>query len=115
MKHLKALHLPGTSILSTEHNWTPVQIWTNGMIDLQNQGLTAVADVAGMEHSVEDLYWYGYDPHAPRPGDDGLSSVVVDNVLLDVPDNVLLDVPDNVIQQLVHTINPMDPSDNFAI
>ena len=77
------------------------------MIDLRNQGLTAVADVAGMAYSVEDLYWHGYDPHAPRPSDDGLSSVVVDDVALDVLDDV--------IQQLVHTINPIDPSGNFAI
>ena len=32
--------------IRTEHNWTPTQLWTNGMIDQRNHQLPAVADVA---------------------------------------------------------------------
>ena len=32
--------------IRTEQNWTPEQIWMNGMIDFRNRQLTAVADVA---------------------------------------------------------------------
>ena len=63
-------------------------MWTNGMIDFMNQPLTAVADVVGYSNSANDLGWYGYDPQAPHPNDDGLSTVVVDNVNFDVSEEL---------------------------
>ena len=32
--------------LRTEHNWSPQRIWSNGMVDIRNRTLIAVADIA---------------------------------------------------------------------
>jgi len=48
--------------IRTEHNWTPEQIWINGMIDLRNRQLPAVADVVEGMESTDDLEWFGFDP-----------------------------------------------------
>ena len=89
----------------TEHNWTPEQIWMNGMIDMRNEQLTAVADVTGSVNSIDE--WYGFDPQAPHPGDDGLSSVVVDDI-----DFV---IPEELDAQLTNQINPLSESNSFGI
>ena len=49
--------------IRTERNWSPEQIWSNGMIDRVNGRLAAVADVrsdaniSGHEHE-----WFGLTP-----------------------------------------------------
>lgn len=94
--------------IRTERNWSPEQIWSNGMIDRVNGRLTAVADVrseaniSGHEHE-----WYGFDPDAPPPPDDGLSTVQVNEVDLNLPDNI--------ISRLSNEINPLGNSSAFAI
>ena len=70
--------------IGTERNWSPEQIWSNGIIDRVNGRLAAVDDVrsnaniSGHEHE-----WFGFDPDAPPPPDDGLSTVEVNEVNLD--------------------------------
>ena len=81
-------------------------MWSNGIIDLANGQLRAVADVAESVNS-SDLEWYGFDPGAPLPSDDGLSIVEVDDVNLDLPDNVLT--------QVANTIDPLAHSTSFRI
>ena len=61
----------------TEQNWSPEQMWANGMLDITNRHLLAVADVRNECERSEDLAWFGHDPHAPLPPDDGLSTVEV--------------------------------------
>ena len=41
--------------IRTEQNWTPEQIWINGMIDFRNRQLTTVEDVAEGVESTDDL------------------------------------------------------------
>ena len=53
------------------------------MIDVRNHQLMAVAEIVEQEPSFDDLCWYGYDPSAPRPMDDGLSTVNVEDVEID--------------------------------
>ena len=78
------------------------------MIDSVNGRLAAVADVrseaniSGHEHE-----WFGFDPDAPPPPDDGLSTVEVNEVNLDLPDNI--------ISKLSNEINPLENSSAFAI
>ena len=80
------------------------------MIDRVNGRLAAVADVrsdaniSGHEHEHE---WFGFDPDAPPPPDDGLSTVEVNEVNLDLPDNI--------ISKLSNEINPLENSSAFAI
>ena len=87
--------------IRTERSWSPEQMWSNGMIDLANGQLRAVADV-GESVNSSDLEWYGFDSRAPLPSDDGFSIVEVDDVNLDLPDNVLTQVA-NTIDQLAHS------------
>ena len=93
--------------MRTERNWSPLKMWANGMLDIRNHGCTGVSDVAGSDQNVDDLQWFGYDPNAPSPSDDGLSTVEVDDV------NVNL--PDTTIDQLIHNIDPLAYSDSFGI
>ena len=86
----------------TERNWTPMRMWSNGMIDHRNRDLNSVAIVAESAVSNDDLEWYGYDPQAPHPGDDGLSSVNVDDVAIDITQDVL--------EQLQHEVDPLQES-----
>ena len=69
------------------------------MLDIRNHGCTGVSDVAGSDQNVDDLQWFGCDPNAQSPSDDGLSTVEVDDV------NVNL--PDTTIDQLRHKIDPL--------
>jgi hypothetical protein len=95
--------------IRTEHNWSPVQIWMNGMIDLRNQHLTAVADVAESTLSGTDFEWYGFDPQAPHPApdDDGLSSVYVDDIEIDITEALQ--------EHLINQVNPMAESASYGI
>ena len=89
----------------TELNWTPEQMWLNGMIDLRNQQLTAVADVAETVDSFYELDWYGFDPQAPHASDDGRSAVVVDDI----------EIPEDIARQLSCDINTLGESNSFGI
>ena len=75
--------------IRTEHNWIPLRIWANDMIDLRNRELKADADIAEYEISRDDLEWYAFDPQAPHPTDDGLQSFFVDDVSIEIPRELL--------------------------
>ena len=78
------------------------------MIDLRNRQLPAVADVVEIMESTDDLEWFGYDPQAPPlPGDDGLSTVVVNGVDIELPEDIG--------EQLLCVISPLAESSSFGI
>ena len=90
-----------------EKNWSPLRIWTNGMVDLWNNNCQHVAECQQNLHNVgDDLSWYGMDWYAPSPSDDGLSTVTVEEA------DVLLS--ENDMLQL-HSINSLEDSDEFGI
>ena len=94
--------------IRTERNWSPEQIWSNGMIDRVNGRLVAVADVrSDVNVSGDDYEWFGFDPNAPPPPDDGLSTVEVNEVDLNLPDDI--------ISRLTNEIGPLENSSAFAI
>ena len=93
--------------LRTENNWSPERIWVNGMMDLRNHQLMAVADIAEQEPSFDDLTWYGYDPSAPTPMDDGLFTVAIEDVDIELPGNVIHD--------LTAAVNPLQLSNSYGI
>ena len=59
------------------------------MIDKVNTGLSAVADVRGEVDMHVDLEWYGFDPYAPLPPDNGLTTVEVNDVNLHLSNEVI--------------------------
>ena len=78
------------------------------MIDRVNGRLAAVADVRSDANiSGHEHYWHGFDPDAPPPPDDGLSTVEVNEVDLDLPDNIVF--------RLLNENNPLENSSAFAI
>ena len=83
--------------LQSERNWTPEQLWANGMMDLHNSHVSHVAEVQESINSetLEDLEWFGMDWYAPTPSNEGLSNIE----LLDV------DVP--LFQNLTANVNPL--------
>ena len=93
--------------MRTERNWSPERIWTNGLIDATNCHLSVVADVRDRNSVVEDLECFGQDPHAPLPPDDGLSTVEVNEIQVDLPEEI--------IQTLCEEVNPCLESTMFGI
>lgn len=90
--------------LRTENNWNLERIWVDGMMDLRNHQLMAVADIADQELSFDDLTWYGYDPSATTPTDDGLCTVEIEDVDIELPGNVIHD--------LTAAVNPLQLSNS---
>ena len=83
-------------------------MWANGMVNVRNQDQIGVSDVADTL-GYEDLQWYGYDPHAPAPDNDGLSTVEVEDVILDL-ENI-----DTLIQLLITRVDPLQECNDFGI
>ena len=91
--------------IRTERNWSPFQMWTNGMLDMRNHELVGVADVLG-DSDLRHLEWFGYDPQAPPPSDDRLFTVEVEDITIDLSDNVM--------QQLRNEVDPLEFSGSFS-
>ena len=66
---------------------------------------TTAVDNAAMDIR-EDLEWCGFDPNAPSPSDNGLSTVEVNNVVCPL-------LPQQ--EQLLMTIDPLANSNVFGI
>ena len=59
------------------------------MFDIRNHSLVSISDIAESGGDVDDLQWYVYDPFAPTPSDDGLSTLEVEDVNIDLPSDTL--------------------------
>ena len=93
--------------IRTERNWSPAQMWTNGMLDIRNHSLYGISDIIDSNQIPDDLEWFGFDPYAPTPDDDGLSTVDVEDVHLDLPDEIAF--------MLRSRCDPLSISDSFGI
>ncbi|KAJ7354987.1 hypothetical protein OS493_028648 [Desmophyllum pertusum] len=93
--------------MRTERNWCPFQMWTNGVLDMRNHSLIGISDIVESGGDIEYLEWYGFDPFAPTPSDDGLSTVEVDDVNIDLNNNTFILLRQNV--------DPLQHSDSFGI
>uniref|UniRef100_A0ABM0MHA4 Uncharacterized protein LOC102808228 n=1 Tax=Saccoglossus kowalevskii TaxID=10224 RepID=A0ABM0MHA4_SACKO len=90
--------------LRTEGGWSPLQIWLNGMIDVNNQDQTAVQDV--IARAPLSYLGYGIDPQAPVPDEDEYN--------ITLPE-VLLPLPNDTLDVLTQTINPLEESNDYGI
>jgi len=63
--------------VSTEGNWTPYQMWMNGMMHTNNP-----LAHEGVDGEPDDLELYGYDPEGPSPLEED-NNVVVEPITLD--------------------------------
>lgn len=76
------------------------------MLDIRNRTLFGMPAISSIEE-VDNLEWYGFDPYAPSPDDDGLSTVELDDVELDNEDDVFA--------VLTNNIDPLTYSNSFGI
>ncbi|XP_066936550.1 uncharacterized protein [Clytia hemisphaerica] len=94
----------------TEHNWSPMRMWDNGMIDLRNRDLNTVQSLAYDEDderiALDDLEWYGYDANVNDVNQPQLSQVEVDDI--DEPQ-------DGLLARLIDNIDPLQQSDSMGI
>lgn len=65
------------------------------------------ADIGRQESSYDDFIWYGYDPSVPTLMDDGLSTIEVEDVNIELPGNVT--------QDLTAAVNPLQLSNRYGI
>ena len=70
------------------------------MLDMRNHHFSAVADIADLDSNIDDLEWLGSNLH-------GLTTVVVDDVVINIEDYIL--------DQIKNYSNPLQDSDSFGI
>ena len=84
----------------TEGNWTPYQMWINGMLHANNP-----LACGSLDDEPDDPEIYGYDPEGPSPQED--NNVVVEPVTLD--NSILLET------YVLEIIDPLRPSTQLGI
>ena len=91
--------------LSTEHNWTPNQIWVNGMMDEGNP--LRIHDRNSLDSNPSDIEYFGEDPQGPAAVGDGDNSVVVSPV--EIPHS------SEISRCVLEHFNLNQPSTDFGI
>lgn len=90
--------------VETEHNWSPNQMWFNGMTNSANP--LANGD---LDDEPDDIPFYGEDPNGPTPFEQTNNCVVVTPA----------ELPDinsrEFITFLEHSVNPLEESVSFGI
>ncbi|XP_062506465.1 uncharacterized protein LOC134183036 [Corticium candelabrum] len=91
--------------LRTEHNWTPRQIWVNGVVHHERAHQTAVSDIPNA--AQDDIAQFGIDPDGPitRDEEDSSSVVTVPQIVPSRDD----------YHRLMLSVDPLSPSDEFGI
>lgn len=92
--------------LRTEQNWTPLMIWTNGILSSEHAGETGVQNFYDSSNQDIDMEFYGVDPDGPESNEFDLSDVTVPQTEL------------NLNQQqkdLMALIDPLQPVNNYGI
>ena len=85
----------------TENNWSPYQMWMNGMMHEKNP----LANMQ-LDEDPDDLEYYGYDSQGPSPLEDN-GEVVVPEIRLDHSE----EIKSFVLQNL----NPLSPLNSMAV
>ena len=91
--------------LRTAQNWSPEQIWVNGMNDQINRSQLQIADLHVDSLLQEDLDWYGCDPDAPAPIEN-LSHVEVEDIQCPLNNDQLA---------VLNTVDVLENSDSYGI
>lgn len=88
--------------IRTASNWTPYQMWMNGMLHQDNP-----LSHNKLDEDPDDLVYYGYDPEGPSPFDDSDNNVEVPPVEIDGKDQVL--------EKLQQEVDPLESSSDMGI
>ena len=68
----------GQSAPGTERNWTPYQMWVNGMMHVDNP-----LSHGQLDENPDDIEFHGYDPDGPSTQEESNNYVVVEPVVID--------------------------------
>ena len=60
----------------TERNWSPIRLWTNGMIDMRNSQVPHIEELQENMLREDEIHWYGIDWNGPIPHNDEISGWV---------------------------------------
>lgn len=88
--------------LRTEHRWTPLMIWTNGLISPAHASETAVQDFV----NSENMEFFGVDPEGPDLNDFDEGNVQVPETRVDLTEEGL---------QELQEVDPLRISANYGI
>jgi hypothetical protein len=90
--------------LSTEHNWTPNQLWINGMLKEDNP-----LAIGGLDDDPHDTRFHGEDIDGPTPFEDSDNCVIVSPVLIPGINS------EELVFQLTQSIDALNLSSCFGI
>ena len=87
----------------TERNWTPYQMWVNGMMHVDNP-----LNHGQLDQNPDDIEFYGYDPNGPSTQEES------DNVVVVEP--VVVNADRHIVEAFVYdSIDPLRNSTEFGI
>ena len=87
----------------TEANWTPYQMWVNGMMHVDNP-----LSHEQLDENPDDIEFYGYDPDGPSTQEESSNHVVVEPVVIDADRN-------RVETFVFERVDPLKNSSEFGI
>lgn len=87
--------------IRTANNWSPNQMWLNGMVNEENP-----LKHDALDETQDDLQYYGYDPHAPSPFEDSDNNVVV---------SPIYETLDSEFMRALQRVNPLRDSNDMGI
>ena len=93
--------------LRTEHHWTPLMIWTNGILSSEHARETAVQDFYSSDNQDVNIEFFGIDPDGPESNQFDLLDV-------EIPPTELDDLTQQQLDQIAQ-INPLQPANNYGI
>lgn len=93
--------------LRTEHHWTPLMIWTNGILSSEHARETAVQDFYSSDNQDVNIEFFGIDPNGPESNQFDLLDV-------EIPPTELDDLTQQQLDQIAQ-INPLQPANNYDI
>ena len=93
--------------LRTEHHWTPLMIWTNGILSSEHARETAVQDFYSSDNQDVNIEFFGIDPDGPESNQFDLLDV-------EIPPTELDDLTQQQLDQIAQ-INPLQPANNYDI
>lgn len=93
--------------LRTEHHWTPLMIWTNGILSSEHARETAVQDFYSRDNQDVNIEFFGIDPNGPESNQFDLLDV-------EIPPTELDDLTQQQLDQIAQ-INPLQPANNYDI
>ena len=87
----------------TERNWTPYQMWVNGMMHVDNP-----LSQGELDENPDDIEFYGYDPDGPSTHEESSNVVIVEPIVVNADRHI-------IGAFVLERIDPLRDSTEFGI